>query len=119
VGDADEAIVLTEREREALAGLAQSIGDPWLAGQLSGHEHAPPPPKPKRPAAPWQRLAASGWFGLVLFVAGALLAMTTFMHSTVLATAGLAVMGVGLWRFVTDHGERLIRRLRARPAPEG
>ena len=55
MGDADEGIVLTEREREALAGLAESIGDPWLAGQLAGRGHAPARPK-GRPA--WLRFAA-------------------------------------------------------------
>lgn len=121
MGDADDGIMLTEREREALAGLAQSIGDPWLAGQLAGHEHAPPPSRHHRPPAPWMRLVASGWFGVVLVAAGAGLAITTFMYSTVIAAAGLAVMGVGLWRFVADHGQRISARLRARttPAPEG
>ena len=45
VGDADDGIVLTDREREALAGLAESIGDPWLAGQLAGPARARMPSK--------------------------------------------------------------------------
>ncbi|HVW32508.1 MAG TPA: DUF3040 domain-containing protein [Acidimicrobiia bacterium] len=112
MGEADEGIVLTDREREALAGLAEAIGDPWLAGQLAGVETGPPPAKARR--RPWGRLLASGWIGLVLFVAGAVLAMATFMHSTIAAAAGLAVMGVGLWRALADHGARISARLRSR-----
>jgi len=108
VGDADEAIVLTEQEREALAGLAAAIGDPWLAGQLAGGGQ--PPARPK-PPSPWLRLAATGWAGLVLLLAGAALAVTTFIHSVLVATLGLVVMGVGLWRFVDQHGDGVMRRL--------
>ena len=118
MGDADDGIVLTESEREALAGLAESIGDPWLAGQLAGRGHSPAPPRATPPPR-WLRLVSSGWFGLVLVVAGAVLAMTTFMHSAIAATGGLAVMGVGLWRFLADHGERLHRRLTAPRTPAG
>jgi lysylphosphatidylglycerol synthetase-like protein (DUF2156 family) len=118
VGHTDDGIVLSERERQALAGLAESIGDPWLAGQLAGSAPAPPPPGAKRPPA-WQRVALSGWAGLVLLVVGAVVAMTTFMHSTVAAAAGLVVMAVGLWRVVTDHGPKLTRRLSARRTPAG
>jgi len=79
VGDADEGIVLTDEEREALTGLAESIGDPWLAGQLAGQGQSPARPK-RRPA--WLRFAATGWAGLLLVLAGAALAVTTFIHST-------------------------------------
>ena len=119
MGHGDDGIVLSEREREALAGLAESIGDPWLAGQLAGRGQGHAPPRlaaPRRPT--WARLAASGWAGLVLLVVGALLAMTTFAHSMIAATLGLALMGVGLWRFVADHGERINQRLTARRTPE-
>lgn len=112
MGDADEGIVLTDQEREALAGLAASIGDPWLAGQLAGAAQNAPRPK-QRPA--WVRLASAGWAGLVLALVGAALAVTTFIHSIVLATLGLALMGVGLWRFVDQHGAGVIRRLKVRP----
>src|SRR5207248_11499083 len=87
VGHGDDGIVLSEREREALAGLAESIGDPWLAGQLAGRGQGHAPPRPAAPRPPtWARLVASGWAGLVLLVVGALLAMTTFVHSTIAAT---------------------------------
>jgi len=114
VRDADESIVLTDREREALAGLAASTGDPWLAGQLTGQEHVAARAT-HRPA--WLssvRGAASAWIGVLLFVAGAALAITTFIHSTVVASLGLVVMGVGLWRFVADRGDGVARRLAAR-----
>ena len=122
MGHGDDGIVLSEREREALAGLAESIGDPWLAGQLAGQGQGHAPPKPeatRRPTPAWARLAASGWTGLVLLVVGALLAVTTFMDSTIAATLGLALMGVGLWRFVGAHGETMSRRLSARRTPAG
>ena len=113
--DADESIVLTDREREALAGLAASIGDPWLAGQLAGREHVAAGPTHRRPTwLSFVRGVAPGWIGVLLFVAGAALAMTTFMHSTVAASLGLVVMGVGLWHFVVDRGDGLVRRLTAR-----
>jgi len=118
VGHADDGIVLSDREREALAGLAESIGDPWLAGQLVGRGHTPPPPQPvRRPV--WQAVVANRWTGVVLAVAGAVLAMTTFMHSTIAATAGLALMGGGLWRVAEDHGPAISRRLGARRTPAG
>lgn len=114
MADTDEGIVLTDREREALAGLAASIGDPWLAGQLAGQERAAP--RPKRPPA-WLRPflgAAAGWIGVFLVVAGAALAIATFMHSTALAALGLVMMGVGLWRLVVDRGDDIVRLLNAR-----
>jgi hypothetical protein len=112
VRDGDDSIMLTEREREALAGLAQSIEDPWLAGQLAGRDNAAARPRRERrwPAA---RAALVGWIGLVLVVAGAVLAAATFMHSTVVASVGLAVMGVGVWRLSVDRSEAILGRLRA------
>jgi hypothetical protein len=118
VRDGEDGIVLTEREREVLAGLAESIGDPWLAGQLAGGEHspAPTPRRPRRWPSAGTTLAGTalgGWIGLLLVVAGATLAATTFIHSTVVASLGLAVMGVGLWRLAVDRGEVIVGRLRA------
>ena len=114
--DAEDGIVLTEREREVLAGLAQSIGDPWLAGQLAGGGHSPPP-KPRRLRRPrrWPSAvtALAGWIGLLMVVAGAILVATTFIHSTVVASLGLAVMGVGAWRLAVDRGEVIVGQLRA------
>jgi hypothetical protein len=120
VGESDEGIVLTDREREALAGLAESIGDPWLARQLAGGDQTPPPPtrRPTRLTRLGQRLqAVTGWVGLLLVVLGAMLAVTTFVHSTALASLGLAMMGFGLWRLALDQGANLIRRLTERRTP--
>jgi hypothetical protein len=97
-----------------LARLAASIRDPWLAGQLAGREHVAG--RPKRPPA-WLSSVlgvATGWVGLLLFVAGAALAIMTFIHSTVVASLGLVVMGVGLGRFVVDRGDGVVRLLTAR-----
>jgi hypothetical protein len=107
----DDGIVLTDREREALAGLAEQIGDPWLARQLAGGEASPPPKK--KPLAGMTRALlrlTAGWIGLVLLVAGTILALTTFTRSTVAASLGLALMGFGGWRFATDKGGDLKAR---------
>jgi hypothetical protein len=60
---------------------------------------------PKRSATPGRlRLrAAAGWVGLLFLVGGAALAVTTFVHSALVASLGLAVMGCGLWRLVVDR----------------
>jgi hypothetical protein len=119
VGEADE-VMLTDREREALAGLAQAIGDPWLARQLAGGAEPPPP---RRRMAWLTRLpgkvgtATAGWIGLLLVAAGAALAVTTFVFSTAVASAGLVLMGVGLWQFADHLGGGVIRRLNARRPP--
>ena len=114
MSDGEDGIVLTEREREVLVGLAQSIGDPWLAGQLTGENHEPARPSPGRTRR-WPSVvsALAGWIGLLLVVVGAVVAATTFMHSTVMASLGLAVMGAGLWRLTVDRGQVIIRRVRA------
>ena len=109
----DEGIVLTDREREALAGLAEQIGDPWLARQLAGGE--PPPPPKKRLEGLGEKLmrATTGWAGLFFLVAGALMTVTMFVRSTVVATLGLLIMGFGAWRIVVERGDDLTRRLKA------
>jgi hypothetical protein len=48
-----------------------------------------------------------------MVVAGAILVATTFTHSTVVASLGLAVMGVGAWRLAVDRGEVIVGQLRA------
>lgn len=119
MGDADEGIVLTEREREALVGLAESIGDPWLARQLAGRDQPVPRPKRERPA--WMRApslgAAAAWVGLLLVLAGAALTVTTFVHSAMAASLGLVVMGVGVWRLAVEWGDGVVRWLSVRPEP--
>ena len=119
----DEGIVLTDREREALAQLAGSIGDPWLARQLAGQDAAIGRPRRRRKPS-WLRLpnlkALSGWFGGLLVAAGAALALATFALSTALASLGLVMMGVGLWRLVDERGEGVARwaaSCRAAPRP--
>ena len=120
MGDHDESIVLTDREREALAGLAESIGDPWLARQLAGGAAQAAPRR-----GPVARLSdrrvklgvVAPWIGVLLVVAGAALALTTFVHSTVAASVGLVLMGVGLWRLVDHSGDAVIRRWNARRVP--
>jgi len=117
VGDADEGIVLTDREREVLAGLAESIGDPWLARQLAGRDPSGPPERPKRRPGrlrrPSPRLpslgALSGWVGPALALVGAGLAVATFMVSTMVASLGLTLMGVGVWKLVADRGDDVRR----------
>ena len=122
----DEGIVLTDREREALAGLAESIGDPWLAQQLAGGDQPRTGgrvPRGSRP--PKHRLAGltglaatllrltSGWVGALFLVAGAVLTLATFVASTGVASLGLLMMGFGAWRLVVDHFGDLILRGKA------
>lgn len=109
----DDGIVLTDREREALAGLAEQIGDPWLARQLAGGE--PPPPPKKRVAGAADKLmrATAGWVGLLVLAAGAILTVTMFVRSTALASLGLLVMGFGAWRVTVERGGDLILRWKA------
>ena len=112
MGYADEGIVLSEHERETLAQLAESIGDPWLARQLAGQDSVGPPARRRRRPS-WLRApdprTLSGWAGAVLVVVGAALALATFAVSTPLASAGLALMGVGLWRLVEERGDQVAR----------
>jgi len=119
----DEGVVLSDRERQALAGLAESIGDPWLARQLVGQET--PSPEDKRRRVPGQagleRLrrmgSTTGWTGVLLVLAGAVLAVMTFAQSTVVGAVGLLVMGAGLWRLAVDKGDVIVRRLSERRIP--
>ena len=120
MGESDEGIVLTDREREALAGLAESIGDPWLARQLAGGDQTPPPPVRRPTWLTRLRLrleAVTGWVALLLVLLGAVLAVTTFVHSAAVASLGLAMMGFGLWRLALDQGGKFIRRLTERRTP--
>jgi hypothetical protein len=124
VEHADEGIVLTDRERETLAQLAESIGDPWLARQLTGQESIGRLPR-RRPRPAWLRLpdleALSGWAGALLVAVGAALALATFVVSTPLASAGLVMMGIGVWRLVEDRGEgvsRWVANRRGAPPPQ-
>lgn len=123
MGHTDEGVVLTEREREALARLAESIGDPWLARQLAGQDAVTGRPGRRRQPS-WLRppnlKALSGWFGGLLVAAGAALVLGTFALSTALASLGLVVMGVGMWRLVDERGDGIARWLascRGAPRP--
>jgi hypothetical protein len=116
----DDGIVLTDRERQALAGLAEEIGDPWLARQLVGQDSAPPDAKRGSAGSILHRLtaaAASGWVGLFLLLAGTVLLVTTFAYSTVLGALGLVAMGAGLWRLLVEQGDVILGRFAARRAP--
>jgi hypothetical protein len=101
----DDGVVLSDGERQALAGLAEQIGDPRLARQLVGQDTPPPNPERSFPESILSRLtsaSASGWVGLLLLLAGAALAVTTFASSIVLGALGLLVMGAGLFKLVVD-----------------
>lgn len=119
----DDNVQLTEREREALAGLAEQIGDPWLARQLSGQIGAgDAPPAPKEgglPASVLRRFDAAtapAWVAILMVLAGAALSLASFARSLPLASLGLLVMGAGLWRLVADHSGFITRRINERRA---
>jgi len=117
----DDGVVLSDSERQALAGLAEQIGDPWLARQLVGQDVPALEPKRRGPAATFHRLISASdtaWVGLLLFLGGAAFVMMTFARSAVLGGLGLLVMGTGLWRLVGDQAAVIVRRVERRvPAP--
>jgi hypothetical protein len=112
----EDSVVLTDQEREVLAGLAATIDDPWLAQQLLGADApppAPPPPPPPpplalpaplalppTPAAAKTRLGLRRWAGVALIVLGALIHLATFATFALRVEVGLvamAVMAAGAW----------------------
>ena len=125
----DDNVQLTDREREALAGLAEQIGDPWLARQLSGQGGGGDVPPSRREE---RRLAGSvlrrinaatapAWIAILMVLAGAALSLATFASSIPVASLGLLLMGAGAWRLVVDHTGFIARRINERraevPAP--
>lgn len=125
MGHADEGIVLTDRERELLAELAGTIGDPWLARQLTGGEAFSGKTLKRRRRPDWLHLphvkALSGWAGVAIVGVGAAVAVATFTMSIVLAALGLVVMGFGLWRVAVEPDgivARWVASRRAEPQPE-
>ena len=140
----DDNVRLTDREREALAGLAAQIGDPWLARQLAGQDGGgggePPPlegrrledrrpedrrPEDRRPGGSVLRkldaATAPAWVAILMVLAGAALSLFTFARSIPVASFGLLVMGAGAWRLAVDHTGAVARRINERraevPAP--
>ena len=128
----DDKVQLTDREREALAGLAEQIGDPWLARQLAGQDAGqddgkgePPPLRERRlSGSVLHRLDAAtapAWVAILMVLAGAALSLATFADSIPVASVGLLVMGAGVWWLVVDHTGFIARRINERraevPAP--
>ena len=122
----DDKVQLTDREREALAGLAEQIGDPWLARQLAGQDgggeqQQQPPPRRERDlgTSVLRRLDAAttpAWVAILMVLAGAALSLATFASSIPVASFGLLVMGAGVWRLVVDHTGFIARRINERRA---
>jgi hypothetical protein len=94
----NDGVTLTDREREALAGLAAALDDPWLSRQLAG-----PQQLTSRPSAG----SARPWAGAALLVLGALLAVLTFTRWLWAGAAGLALMGLG-GGMLRQQGEALL-----------
>ena len=124
----DDNVQLTDREREALAGLAEQIGDPWLARQLSGQgggADEPPSHRERQLAGSVLRrinaATAPAWVAILMVLAGAALSLATFASSIPVASLGLLLMGAGGWRLVVDHTGFIARRINERraevPAP--
>ena len=121
----DDNVQLSDREREALAQLAEQIGDPWLARQLIGQTgpgagDAPSSPQASRVRGSVLRrindATAPAWVAIVMVVAGAVLSVATFAGSMPVACLGLILMGAGVWRLVVDHSGVIARRLNERRA---
>ena len=120
----DDNVQLTDREREALAGLAEQIGDPWLARQLAGQGgggDVPPAHREERRLAGsvLRRInvaTAPAWVAILMVLAGAALSLATFASSIPVASLGLLLMGAGAWRLVVDHTGFVARRINERRA---
>ena len=118
----DDNVQLSDREREALAGLAEQIGDPWLARQLAGQDSGgePPSPRERRSAGPVLRrvtaATAPAWVAILMVFGGAALSLATFVRLLPVAAVGLLVMGGGLWVLVVDHTGSIARRINERRA---
>ena len=125
----DDNVQLTDREREALAGLAEQIGDPWLARQLSGQGGGADESTSRREerhlaGSVLRRINAAttpAWVAILMVLAGAALSLATFASSIWVASLGLLLMGAGAWRLVVDHTGFIARRINERraevPAP--
>jgi hypothetical protein len=119
----DEKVQLTDREREALAGLAEQIGDPWLARQLAGQERGAderPSPRERQLAQSTLRrinaATAPAWVAVMMVLAGAALSLATFARSVPVASLGLLVMGAGAWLLLVEHSGLIARRINERRA---
>ena len=123
----DDNVQLSDREREALAGLAEQIGDPWLARQLAGQDGGgePAPPRERHLAGSVLRRVnqptAPAWVAILMVLGGAALSVATFVRLLPVAVLGLLVMGGGIWVLVVDHSGSIARRINERraqaPAP--
>ena len=118
----DDNVQLSEREREALAGLAEQIGDPWLARQLAGQDGGAEPASPRErhlAASVLRRVdqaTAPAWVAMLMVLAGAALSVATFVRLLPVAVLGLLVMGGGIWVLVVDHSGSIARRINERRA---
>ncbi len=90
----DDGVMLSDREREAWAALAATIGD----------------------ASPAARLALPYWLAPVLLLLGALVTIVTFTRWLWVAALGLGLMGVTGW---LTAREALLRRQHSVTPPEG
>lgn len=79
-------VVLSDYERQTLAGLAAGLDDPWLASQLLGI--VPQPPR-RRFHIP------SCWVAILLLMLGAAFSLAAFTLSPWAAVLGVALMGAG------------------------
>lgn len=79
-------VVLSDYERQTLAGLAAGLDDPWLASQLLGI--VPQPPR-RRFHIP------SCWVALVMLMLGAAFTLASLTLSAWAAVLGLSLIGMG------------------------
>jgi hypothetical protein len=102
-------VVLSDYERQELAGLAAGLDDPWLASQLLGI--VPQPPR-RRFHIP------SCWVAIVLLMLGAAVSLATFSLSPWAAVLGVALMAAGGTLLVAPRLRLQRLRPRVRPIAE-
>lgn len=108
-GSVFQDVVLSDYERQTLAGLAAHLDDPWLASQLLGIVPAPPRRKFHIPSC---------WVAIVLLMLGAAVSLASFTLSPWAAVLGFALMGAGGGLLVAPRVKMKGLRPRVRPLGE-
>jgi hypothetical protein len=108
-GSVFQDVVLSDYERQTLAGLAAQLDDPWLASQLLGSVPAPPRRRFHVPSC---------WVAIVLLMLGAAASLASFTLSPWAAVLGVTLMAAGVALLVAPRVKMSGLRPRVRPAAQ-